>query len=150
MTERHRRFPRRKKRCAQREGAAGARATRLSWEERARFGGLSLFYTLDAVAPAVRYDIAGDTIRPLSAGAQAPEPLSSRISCARARRAQSLDALELTILAAEAGDERWPKMAARWHSRFVDETPEMGASESALVLAAVCALGGPSLLACGP
>jgi hypothetical protein len=41
-------------------------------------------------------------------------------------------------------------MAARWHSRFVDETPEMGASESALVLAAVCALGGPSLLACGP
>jgi hypothetical protein len=33
------------------------------------------------------------------------------------------DALKLTILAAEAGDNRWPKMAARWHSRFVDEPP---------------------------
>jgi hypothetical protein len=33
------------------------------------------------------------------------------------------DALELTILAAEAKDHRWPRMAARWHARFVEETP---------------------------
>ena len=53
------------------------------------------------------------------------------------------NALELTILAAEVGDERWPKLAARWHARFVGETPGMGTAESALVLAAACALGGP-------
>src|SRR5919204_7067835 len=53
------------------------------------------------------------------------------------------NALELTILAAEIGDERWPKLAARWHSRFVEETPGIGAAESALVLAAAGALGGP-------
>jgi hypothetical protein len=37
------------------------------------------------------------------------------------------DALELTILAAEVGDERWPRLAARWHARFVSETPGIGA-----------------------
>jgi hypothetical protein len=53
------------------------------------------------------------------------------------------DALELTILAAEIGDERWPKLAARWQSRFVSETPGIGAAESAWVFAGVGALGGP-------
>jgi hypothetical protein len=53
------------------------------------------------------------------------------------------NALELTILAAEVGDERWPKLAARWHCRFVSETPGIGAAESAFALAGVCALGGP-------
>ena len=53
------------------------------------------------------------------------------------------NALELTILAAEVGDERWPKLAARWHCRFVSETPGIGAAESAFVLAAAGALGGP-------
>ena len=32
-------------------------------------------------------------------------------------------ALEPTILAAEVGDERWSTFAARWHARFVSETP---------------------------
>jgi hypothetical protein len=53
------------------------------------------------------------------------------------------NALELTILAAEVGDRRWPKLAARWHSLFVDETRGIGAAESAFVLAAACALDGP-------
>ena len=53
------------------------------------------------------------------------------------------NALEFTILAAEVGDERWPKLAARWHCRFVSETPGIGAGESAFVLAAAGALGGP-------
>jgi hypothetical protein len=57
------------------------------------------------------------------------------------------NALELTILAAEVGDERWPKLAARWHARFVDETPGIGVAESAFVLAAAGALGGATLRA---
>jgi hypothetical protein len=44
------------------------------------------------------------------------------------------NALELSILAAEVRYERWPKLAARWHSRFVDETSGIGAAESALCL----------------
>ena len=53
------------------------------------------------------------------------------------------NALELVLLAAEDGDDRWPRFAARWHARFVSETPGIGAAESALVLAAASALGGP-------
>ena len=40
------------------------------------------------------------------------------------------NALELTILAAEVGHERWPKFAARWHSRFVSEMPGLGWTDS--------------------
>jgi hypothetical protein len=36
----------------------------------------------------------------------------------------------LTILAPEVGNERWPKLAARWQSRLVSETPGIGAAES--------------------
>jgi hypothetical protein len=53
----------------------------------------------------------------------------------------------LTILAAEIGDERWPKLAARWHARFVSKTPGIGPPESALVLAAAGALGGQTFRA---
>ena len=42
------------------------------------------------------------------------------------------------------------KLAARWHARFVGETPGIGAAESAFALAAAGALGGPlSELAAG-
>jgi len=37
-------------------------------------------------------------------------------------------------LAAELGDKRWPKLAERWHARFVSETPGIGVDESALAL----------------
>jgi hypothetical protein len=65
---------------------------------------------------------------------------------ARELRALNLaDALKLTILAAEAGDKRWPKMAARWPSRFVDEPRDPPQTESAFVAAAAGpVLGGPS------
>jgi hypothetical protein len=33
------------------------------------------------------------------------------------------NALELPMLAAEVGDERWPRLSARRHARFVNETP---------------------------
>ena len=42
---------------------------------------------------------------------------------------------------ASQSDERWPKLAARWHTRFVDEAPGMGTVESALALATINALG---------
>jgi hypothetical protein len=52
------------------------------------------------------------------------------------------DALDLTLLAAEVGDKRWQRLAARWHARFVLETQGIGVAESLLALAAAQALGG--------
>src|SRR5436305_1876863 len=53
---------------------------------------------------------------------------ASSLSC---RRMQSWTE---SLLAAEVGDERWPKMAARWHARSASETSGIGAAESALAL----------------
>jgi hypothetical protein len=33
------------------------------------------------------------------------------------------DALALTLLTAEVGDDRWPRSAARWLGRFIAESP---------------------------
>ena len=51
------------------------------------------------------------------------------------------NALELTILAAEVGDKRWPLFAARWHARFVSETPGIGTANPALGLQRPARLG---------
>ena len=47
------------------------------------------------------------------------------------------DALALTLLAAALGDERWPRLAARWLGRFIVESPAIAINELALGAAAV-------------
>ena len=54
-----------------------------------------------------------------------------------------MNALELAILAAELGDKRWSKMAARWRARFGSEKSGIGPAESAWALTGLGALGGP-------
>jgi hypothetical protein len=34
------------------------------------------------------------------------------------------DAVALTLLSAEVGDDRWPRAAARWLGRFIIERPQ--------------------------
>jgi hypothetical protein len=41
------------------------------------------------------------------------------------------NALELVLLAAELDDPRWPRFAAHWHARFVEETQGNRFSHSA-------------------
>jgi hypothetical protein len=52
------------------------------------------------------------------------------------------DALALALLIAESDPERWPRAAARWHARFVQEARGIGLDEAALALSAVRALPG--------
>lgn len=53
------------------------------------------------------------------------------------------DALRLSLLIAEVEPDRWPRAAARWHSRFVQEASGIGIEEAGLALAAIAALQGP-------
>jgi hypothetical protein len=63
------------------------------------------------------------------------------ISAAKAMGGLSLgDALALCVVLAERDAVRYPKAAARWISRFVDETPEVTLEEVQLVTAALAAL----------
>jgi hypothetical protein len=52
------------------------------------------------------------------------------------------DALALTLLTAETGDERWPRAAARWLGRFILESPAMTIGEAGLAAAAIQELAG--------
>jgi hypothetical protein len=47
------------------------------------------------------------------------------------------DALALTVLTAEVGDDRWPRAAARWVGRFIVESPAITIDEASLAAAAV-------------
>jgi hypothetical protein len=40
------------------------------------------------------------------------------------------DALPLTLLTAETGDDRWPRGAARWLGRFIIESPAITIGEA--------------------
>jgi hypothetical protein len=61
------------------------------------------------------------------------------------------DALALTLLTAEAGDDRWPRAAARWLGRFIVESPGITIGEAGLAAAAVhelvAGIGGRELAA---
>ena len=61
------------------------------------------------------------------------------------------DALALTLLTAEAGDDRWPRAAARWLGRFIVESPAITIGEAGLAAAAVhelvAGIGGRELAA---
>jgi hypothetical protein len=52
------------------------------------------------------------------------------------------DALALTLLTAEVGDDRWPRAAARWLGRFIVESPAITIGEAALAAAAIQELAG--------
>ena len=52
------------------------------------------------------------------------------------------DALALTLLTAEVGDDRWPRAAARWLGRFVLESPAITIGEAGLAVAAIQQLAG--------
>jgi hypothetical protein len=52
------------------------------------------------------------------------------------------DALALTLLTAETGDDRWPRAAARWLGRFIIESPAMTIGEAGLAAAAIQELAG--------
>ena len=52
------------------------------------------------------------------------------------------DALALTLLTAETGDDRWPRAAARWLGRFIIESPAMTIGEAGLAAAAIQELPG--------
>jgi hypothetical protein len=52
------------------------------------------------------------------------------------------DALALTLLTAEVGDDRWPRAAARWLGRFIIESPAMTIGEAGLASAAIQHLAG--------
>ena len=47
------------------------------------------------------------------------------------------DALALTLLTAEVGDDRWPRAAARWLGRFIIESPAITIGEAGLAAAAM-------------
>jgi hypothetical protein len=52
------------------------------------------------------------------------------------------DALALTLLTAETGDDLWPRAAARWLGRFIIESPAMTIGEAGLATAAMQELVG--------
>jgi len=47
------------------------------------------------------------------------------------------DALALTLLTVEIGDDRWRRAAARWLGRFIVESPAITISEAGLAAAAI-------------
>ena len=53
-----------------------------------------------------------------------------------------LDALELTMLIARKDSIRYPRVAARWLSRFLEEHPEATIEEAGLAASALVALTG--------
>ncbi|HMH46421.1 MAG TPA: hypothetical protein VK538_01790 [Solirubrobacteraceae bacterium] len=46
------------------------------------------------------------------------------------------NALALTLLTAEVGDDRWPRAGARWLGRFLIESPAITIGEAGLAAAA--------------
>jgi hypothetical protein len=52
------------------------------------------------------------------------------------------DALALTLLTAEVGDDRWPRAAARWLGRFIVESPAITIGEAGLAAAGIQQLAG--------
>jgi hypothetical protein len=55
-----------------------------------------------------------------------------------------LDALELTMLIARNDLGRYPRVAARWLQRYLEEHPEATIEEAALVASCLAALPGGS------
>jgi len=55
-----------------------------------------------------------------------------------------LDALELTMLIARKDSSRYPRVAARWLQRYLEEHPEATIEEAALVASCLAALPGGS------
>jgi hypothetical protein len=53
-----------------------------------------------------------------------------------------LDALELTMLIARKDPTRYPRVAARWLQRLLEEHPEMTIEEAALAASCLVALPG--------
>ena len=53
------------------------------------------------------------------------------------------DALALALLIAESDPDRWPRAAARWHARFVQEARGIGIDDAGLALEALRLLPGP-------
>jgi hypothetical protein len=52
------------------------------------------------------------------------------------------DALALTLLTAEVGDDLWPRAAGRWLGRFIVESPAITIGEGGLAAAAIQELAG--------
>jgi hypothetical protein len=52
------------------------------------------------------------------------------------------DALALTLLTAEVGDDLWPRAAGRWLGRFIVESPAITIGEAGLAAAAIQELAG--------
>ena len=50
------------------------------------------------------------------------------------------EALELTLLLADGEPEKYERAASRWHTRFVQETPNVGVRQSQAVLALLVAV----------
>jgi len=50
------------------------------------------------------------------------------------------EALELTLLLAKGEPDKFERAAARWHVRFVQETPNVGVRQSQAVLALLIAI----------
>ena len=57
------------------------------------------------------------------------------------------EALELTLLLVDAEPEKYERAAARWHVRFLDEVPNVGARQSQAVLALLVAIPSERLAA---
>jgi hypothetical protein len=53
-----------------------------------------------------------------------------------------LDALELTMLIARKDSSRYPRVAARWLQRLLEEHPDVTIEEAALAVACLVALPG--------
>jgi hypothetical protein len=66
--------------------------------------------------------------------------LSAEAAARQLERVALADALALTLLILEQEPRRFSRAAARWHARFVLDTPRVGLGDSQLALAAVAAL----------
>ena len=57
------------------------------------------------------------------------------------------EALELTLLLVDPEPEKYERAASRWHTRFVQETPNVGVRQSQAVLALLVAIPSERLAA---
>src|SRR5262245_55796844 len=57
------------------------------------------------------------------------------------------EALELTLLLVDGEPEKYERAASRWHTRFVQETPNIGVRQSQAVLALLVAVPSERLAA---
>lgn len=57
------------------------------------------------------------------------------------------EALELTLLLVDREPEKYERAASRWHTRFVQETPNVGVRQSQAVLALLVAIPSERLAA---